>query len=97
MTMELAHGIFARMIEIDVRRGLREFAMRLDEARLEMNDIFAQRVILRLNRLVVILQRMQLPNLLLEFLDISFFALSEGTLLVKSEQLLRKPWVREDG
>jgi hypothetical protein len=30
-----------------------------------MNDVFAQRVILRLDGLVIILQRMQLSNLLL--------------------------------
>lgn len=80
MAVKLAHGIFAWMAEVDVRGGLREFAMGFDEARLEMNDIFAQRIILRLDGLVIILQRMQLSNLLFQFLDVSFFALAEGSL-----------------
>jgi hypothetical protein len=45
-----------------------------------MYNIFPQRVILGLDRLVVVLQRVQLSNLLLELLDIPFLSLSEGTL-----------------
>jgi len=60
---------------------LRVFALRFDEPGLQMDDILAQRVVLRLDGLVIILQIVQIADLLLELLDISFLALSKGALL----------------
>ena len=69
-----------RVGEVDVGWWLRVLALRLDQTRLEMDDVFPQRIILRLNCLVVVLQRMQFSDLLLEFLDVSFLSLSECSL-----------------
>jgi hypothetical protein len=57
-----------------------------------MDDILAQRVIFGLDGLEVILQSVQLPHLLLEFLNVSFFALTKGPLRWR----LRKLWVLLD-
>ena len=57
------------------------FALRLDEPGLQVDDVLAQRVVLRLDGLVIILQIVQISDLLLELLDISLLALSKGTLL----------------
>lgn len=66
--------------EVDIRRGLRVVALGLDEARLQVDDVLAQRVVLGLDGLVVVLEGVQLPHLLLELLDVSFLALAKGTL-----------------
>ena len=66
--------------QVDIGRWLWVVALRLDESGLEMDDIFAQRVVLGLDLLVVVLQRVQIANLLLEFLDISFFPLTKCSL-----------------
>ena len=71
-----------RMGQVDVWRRLRVFALGLDEARLQMDYVLAQRVVLRLDGLVIVLQRMQLPNLLLELLNVSLFTLSKCSLRV---------------
>jgi hypothetical protein len=66
--------------EVDVGRRLRELAVGLDEARLQVDDVFAQRVVLGLDGLVVLLEGVELADLLLELLDVAFFALAEGPL-----------------
>ncbi len=69
-----------RVAQVDVGGRLWVFALGLDESGLEVDNIFAQRVVLRLYRLVIVLQGVELPNLLLELLDVSFLALSKGSL-----------------
>ncbi len=68
------------MVEVDVRWWWGIFSLGFDEARLKVDDVFPQRVVLGLNGLVIVLQSMQFSNLLFELLDISFFALSKCTL-----------------
>ena len=68
------------VIQVDIGRRLGVFALRLDESGLKVDDVLAQRVILRLDRLVIVLQCMQFPNLFLELLNVSFLALSKGSL-----------------
>ena len=68
------------MAKVDVGWRLRIVALRLDEARLEMDDVLPQRIILRLDRFKIVLQIVQLSDLLLKLLDISFLSLSERTL-----------------
>lgn len=83
MTLHMFHMFMLtgyRMVQVDIWWGLRIFALRFDEARLKVDDILAQRIVLRLNRLVIVLQRVKISNLLLELLNISFFTLSEGSL-----------------
>lgn len=46
-----------RVVEVDVWWWLRVFALRLDETRLKVNDVLAQRIVLCLDRLVIVLQR----------------------------------------
>jgi hypothetical protein len=53
-----------------------------------MDDVFSQRIVLRLDSLVVFFQRMQLSDLFLKLLDIAFFSLTECTL---QEEGLCKP------
>jgi hypothetical protein len=69
-----------RMVQVDVWGRLRVFTLRLDESRLQVDNVLAQRVIFRLNRLIIIFQRMQFTDLLLELLDVSLLALSKGSL-----------------
>lgn len=66
--------------EINVRRRLRELTLRLDEARLEVDDVVSQLVVFGLDGFVVFVQQVVVPHLLLELLDVSFFALAERTL-----------------
>lgn len=68
------------MGEVDVGWWLRVVALRLDKTRLQMNDVLPQRIVLRLDGLEVVLQIVQLSDLLLQLLDISFLSLSECTL-----------------
>lgn len=44
------------MAKVDVGWRLRIVALRLDEARLEMDDVLPQRIILRLDRFKIVLQ-----------------------------------------
>lgn len=68
------------MGETDVGWWLRVLALGLEEAGLEVDDVFTQRVVLSLDGLVVLLQRVHLADLLLQLLDISLLALAKGTL-----------------
>ena len=68
------------MAQVDVRGRLGEFALRLDEARLQVDDVLAQGVVLGLDGLVVVLEGVQLTHLLLKLLDVSFLALAECSL-----------------
>jgi hypothetical protein len=82
MPVKMLHVILSnvREGEVDIRRGLRVVALGLDETRLQVDDVLAQRVVLGLDGLVVVLEGVQLPHLLLELLDVSFLALAKGTL-----------------
>jgi hypothetical protein len=68
------------MGQVDVWWGRREVALAFEEGGLEMDDVFAQRVVLGLQALVLFLQGVELADLLLELLDISFFSLAECSL-----------------
>jgi hypothetical protein len=59
---------------------------------LEIDDVVAELVVLGLNGFVVLVQKSIVTDLLLEFLDISFFPLSEGSLREKGEhqQVLKR-------
>jgi hypothetical protein len=61
--------------------GLGVFALWLEEAALELEDVVAQGVVLVLDDLVVVLEGVQLADLLFELLDVALFALTEGALL----------------
>ena len=83
MSLYVVHMLMlsrVRVAEVDVRWWLRVFALGLDEPRLKMNNVLAQRIVLRLDRLVIVLQSVQFPHLLLELLDVSLLALSKGSL-----------------
>jgi hypothetical protein len=80
--VEMVHVLLSsvRVGQVDIWWWLREVALRLDEPRLQMDDVLAHRVVLRLYSLEIVLQRVQLPHLLFELLNISLLALSKGTL-----------------
>ena len=68
------------MREIDVTGRLRKFALGLDEAGLQVDDVVSQLVVLCLQRFVVFAQQFVVGNLFFEFLNVSFFPLSESAL-----------------
>ena len=79
----LGHGLagcFARAREVDACRGGWDLALGLEEARLEVDDVVAELVVLRLQRLVQLAQLLELLDLVFELLDVLFLALAEGTL-----------------
>ena len=63
-----------------IRGGLWKFALRFDEARLEVDDIIAQLVVFCLNGFVALTEEVIVLNLLFQFLDVSLFPLSKRTL-----------------
>lgn len=69
-----------RVGEVDVGRRLREVALGFDQAGLEVDDVLAEGVILSLDGLEVVLERVQLAHLLLELLDVALLALAKGAL-----------------
>lgn len=66
--------------EVDVGRGRREFALGVKQSGLEVDDIFAERVVFGLHRLVRVLQVGEVANLLLQLLDVALLALSKSSL-----------------
>ena len=76
MTVRSTH----RLLEGNIARRLREVALRLDEAGLQVDDVVAQLVVLGLDGFVVLVQQVVVADLLLEFLDVAFFALAERSL-----------------
>ena len=68
------------LVEIDVARGLREFALGFKEAGLEVNNVISQLVVLGLEGFKVFAQQIVIADLLFEFLNVTFFALSERSL-----------------
>lgn len=65
---------------VNVRRGLRVFALGLKEARLQVNDVVTQLIILCLHLFETFIEDVELSNLILQRLDMSFLALSESPL-----------------
>ena len=68
-------------MQVHVGRWLGEFALRLDEAGLEADYVVAELVVLRLDGFVAVIEGVVLADLLFQALDVSFFALSERSLL----------------
>lgn len=69
--------------ETEAWRWLGVLAVRIQEARLEADDILSERVILRLHRLEIGLHFRVIPDLLLELLYVKLFSLAERSLLAK--------------
>ena len=70
-----------RVVEVDVAWWLGEFALGLEEAGLEVDDVVAELVVLGLKGFEVFAEQVVVADLLLEFLNVAFFALSESSLL----------------
>ena len=68
------------MRKVNVTRGLGKIALGFDEAGLEVDDVVTELVIFGLQGFVVFVQQIVVSDLLFEFLDVSFFALSESAL-----------------
>lgn len=62
------------------RRWYRIFALGLDKSRLQRYDVIAQLVVFTLDLLVAFLHRSEVPDLLLEFLDVSLLTLPKSPL-----------------
>lgn len=70
--------MIAREVNAGGRRG--DFALSLEQSRLEVDDVVAKLVVLGLERLVQLAQLLKLLDLVLELLDVFLFALAEGAL-----------------
>ena len=68
------------MKTINVGRRLRKVSLGLDEARLEVDDVITELIILSLNGFVILIQQSIIADLLLKLLDVTFFALPESSL-----------------
>jgi hypothetical protein len=75
----------AGMQTIDVGRWLGEVTLGFDQAGLEIDNVVAELVVLGLNGFVVLVEKSVVTDLLLEFLDVSLFPLSKGSLCEKGE------------
>ena len=71
-----------RMVQVYVRRWLGEFALRLDEAGLEADNVVAELVVLCLDGFIAIIKGIVFADLLFQALDVTLFALSERSLLL---------------
>jgi hypothetical protein len=66
--------------EVNVWRRLRILPVGVQEARLKVNDVLSESVILRLHRLEVVFHLGIFPNFLLELFYVYFFPLTECSL-----------------
>jgi hypothetical protein len=73
-------GFGVRPVEVDTRWRRWYLALGLEQTRLEIDDVVAQLVVLRLQRLVELEELLELLDLVLELLDVLFFTLTEGAL-----------------
>lgn len=71
----------ARLAQIDVGRQLGDFTLGFKETRLQVDDIFAQLVILADQGLNLVLEGVDILHLFFELADIGFLALAECALL----------------
>jgi hypothetical protein len=71
-------GVWA--VEVDTCWRRWYLALGLEQTRLEIDDVVAQLVVLRLERLVELEELLELLDLVLELLDILLLALTEGAL-----------------
>ena len=67
-------------VEVYAGRGRRYLALRLEQSRLQVDDVVAQLVVFRLQRLVQLAQLLKLLDLVLELLDVLLLALAECAL-----------------
>ena len=86
-------GACDRLLQVDVTGRLGEVALGLDEARLQVDDVVAELVVLRLDGLVVLVQQVVVAHLLLQFLDVAFFALPERSLLARRISQMLVSWL----
>ena len=70
-----------RVLEVDIARHGRDFALGLEQAGLQVDDVVAQLVVLGLDGLEVLVQHVVVADLLLEFFDVAFLALAERSLV----------------
>jgi hypothetical protein len=74
----------AGLAQIDVGGKLGDFTLGFEKTGLQIDDVFAQLVILTHQRLDLILEGVDVLNLFLEFTDVGFLALAECALLLWS-------------
>ena len=78
--IDVLFGSGLRVREVDVGWRVGVFLLVIDESRLEMDDVFPQRVVFGLDGFVVFLEYMVFAHLLLKLFDVAFFALTECAL-----------------
>ena len=68
------------MVQINVGGWLGVFALGLEQAGLEADDVVTQLVIFLLNSFVAVVEGVVFPDLRFQALDVALFSLSEGSL-----------------
>lgn len=74
----------ARVKTVNAWRWLRKISLRLDEARLKVDDVVTELIVLGLNGFVVVVEDSVVANLLFKLFDVTFFPLSKCSLLMKT-------------
>jgi hypothetical protein len=77
----LLRSSLARLESVHVAGWRRHLALRLQESRLEIDDVVAELVVLGLHRLEVFAQDLVVAHLFLELLDIALLSLSKCSLV----------------
>ena len=80
LVQRIVGGLAVGAREVDAGGGGWDLALGLEEARLQVDDVVAQLVVLGLQGLVQLAQLLKLLDLVLELLDVFLLALAEGTL-----------------
>jgi len=70
-----------RVLEVDIARHRWDFALGLEQAGLQVDDVVAQLIVLGLDGLEVLVQHVVITHLLLKLFDVAFLALAERSLV----------------
>lgn len=65
---------------VDERWWLRVLVLGLEKATLQLQDVVAESIVLRLDELEILFEGVKVAHFGLELLDIAFFALAESSL-----------------
>jgi hypothetical protein len=73
-------GLAMGSVQVNTSGSRWDLALSLEQAGLQVDDVVAQLVVFRLEGLVQLAQLLEFLDLVLELLDVLFFALTEGAL-----------------
>lgn len=74
----------ARLTQVDVSRELRDFSLRVQQSRLEIDNVLSELIVLRLQSLVIVRDIFELLNSILESSNVRLFALAKCSLFLSA-------------